>query len=209
MTMTESQNKIDPLAPHGRDANGEPLAPHGLKADGTPKIDGRGRPPKDASPGAGRGARPQAPPRPSGTQAPKPKVASNVNAKRFEALSDTVDLLVCTPLAMLGQKKVEFKLDAVAVNTYKGPVVEAIVEAAEQVPQVGNFLDKLSQVGPWSKLAQAILPMAAQIATNHNALPAVMQDSLEVIPKDVLIAEIERREEEMRQAAENAVRATA
>lgn len=124
--------------------------------------------------------------------------------ERVDAAVNAVSIFVESPLAMLGQAKIEFRLDALAINNYKLPVAKAVVGLVPQFPQIGAALDKLQAVGPLTSLLEAVLPLCAQIAANHSLLPTQMGEALGIIPKHLLIEELRRRDEMEREEAEAA-----
>lgn len=145
-------------------------------------------------PAGARGVRPT-----ESTDIPRPLTGSD---ERVEAAVTAVSTFVEAPLALLGQAKIEFRLDALAVNNYKRPVAEAIVGLVPQFPQIGAALNKLQVVGPLTALLEAVLPLVAQIAANHALLPTQFGEALGIIPKHLLIEELRRRDEMEREQAE-------
>jgi hypothetical protein len=70
--------------------------------------------------------------------------------------------------------------------------------------RVGNALDALSQVGPFTAILGAAMPLILQIAANHNRIPASKMASLGVVNPEILESqmkmEAQRQEMEARAA---------
>lgn len=89
--------------------------------------------------------------------------------------------LVAVPLAFTSP------LDAWAVGAHSPSIAEALNDLARERPEVAAVLDRILQVGPYGALIGAVLPLAAQIMTNHKKLPAEMAKTLGAIPRETLI----------------------
>lgn len=82
--------------------------------------------------------------------------------------------MVGTGLAIAGAKSESpaFLADAVAIADHAHPVATALNDLAHERPEVAAVLDKLMQVGPYGAVIAAVLPLAAQLLTNHGVAPA-------------------------------------
>lgn len=60
--------------------------------------------------------------------------------------------------------------NAIAVATPK--IAVAVSDLANERPEIAAVLDKILKVGPYGALLTAVVPMVAQILTNHKIIPA-------------------------------------
>lgn len=66
----------------------------------------------------------------------------------------------------------EFLADASAIADAAPKIASAVSDLANDRPEVAAVLDKILKVGPYGALITAVLPLAAQILTNHRVIPA-------------------------------------
>ena len=62
--------------------------------------------------------------------------------------------------------------DAVTVGHHAVPISHEVSVLAAADDTVAKAVDSLLVIGPYSALVMAVLPMALQLAVNHNLLPA-------------------------------------
>jgi hypothetical protein len=58
--------------------------------------------------------------------------------------------------------------DAVAIRDGAPPLIDAVVDLAEQHEGLARVVGSLTAAGPWAALMTAALPIALQIAANHS-----------------------------------------
>jgi hypothetical protein len=90
--------------------------------------------------------------------------SEKTRAKRTEALEG---IQQTTGIILLSRKQYA---DAAAVGVHGDPIIREVVKLGEQVPEVGNALDYLAKAGPYTALLTACLPLAMQLAVNHDRL---------------------------------------
>lgn len=88
--------------------------------------------------------------------------------------------------------------DAGAISAHGPNVSRETAKIAERYEKVGNALDALAQVGPFTALLGAVMPMLIQIAANHGRIPAEKVAAFGI--KDPRVLESEMRMEARRQA---------
>lgn len=155
-------------------------APYGRKADGTPR----------AKPGRKPGANGQ------GTRAPRapgPKRASGSSRSQYSTVDyrpaiEGILQMVSFPLAIVGRSDKSFALDAAAVTLHTPNIADALNQIAQETPAVAVVLDKLMSVGPYGLLIAAVVPLIAQIAANHKAVPVDALAPLGVMDEETLLA---------------------
>jgi hypothetical protein len=157
-------DEIDPKAPHGRDENGVPLAPFGHKTNGDPKISNRGRTPspgKKTVPNQKAGARPKA------------RTKAQTKGQLVELAG-----MFTTPLAaaadsslvkkQLGERQaLALAGDAVILDAFAEPMVDAIMLAAETKPGLLAWMDKVEDKAPWLMMAQVGGSLVKALVQNH------------------------------------------
>lgn len=78
--------------------------------------------------------------------------------------------------------------DAAAIGMYWPNISKELAVLAEQQPVIANFIDPLIQVGPYTGLVTAVLPLVLQVMVNHGvSQPGVMG----TVPKNALSAQME------------------
>lgn len=157
-------DEIDPKAPHGRDENGTPLAPFGYKTNGDPKLSNRGRQPapgKKATPNTKSGSR------------PKSRTKTQTKGQLVELVG-----MVTTPLAAASDSPVVKKKlgdrqalalagDAVIIDAFAEPMVDAIIMAAETKPGLLAWMDRVEDKAPFLMMAQVGAQLVKAIVQNH------------------------------------------
>lgn len=143
-----------------------PDAPWGRKADGTPRKRPGARPGQFVGANAGRTPR-----------APGPrKTAASSRARQTTGTDYRPGIigLIQIPAAILGglgMKDETFALDGAALVMHSPGIAEALNDIAQDNLAVAAALDKILAVGPYGAIIGALLPLVAQIAANHKALP--------------------------------------
>jgi hypothetical protein len=61
-------------------------------------------------------------------------------------------------------------MDSAAVSLHVPPIAEAVGSAAVEADWLGAALEKAAEVGPWSAVVMATLPLLLQIGANHGAI---------------------------------------
>lgn len=98
--------------------------------------------------------------------------------------------------------------DAQAVGMHWPGIATELATLAQTEEVIARFVDPLIKAGPYTALAMAVLPLVAQVAVNHKALPA---GTMNTLPGDVLGAQmqmavqqqqIEMRQQQQQQQAE-------
>lgn len=79
-------------------------------------------------------------------------------------------------------------VDGFCVAQHTPPIADAVADLAVERPEVAAALEKILTVGPYGALIGAVLPLAVQIAHNHNKVPEPMARAMGAHPKQ----EIER-----------------
>lgn len=153
---------VDPVAPHGRDADGVPLHPYGFRRDGVPKLSNRGRkvaaPPKKAAANTKAG----------------PGAATRRQQK--QALMEIADMLL-TPAAgiatapPLRKKLGEKRADAVAgsvviVGSFAEDIADFTVHMAESRPGLLSWMDRMDDKLPLVMGAKILVGMGKALAQN-------------------------------------------
>jgi hypothetical protein len=165
-TLTTNRDPLepDPTAPYGRtddgvliDRNGK-RAPYGLTKSGLRK-DHAPRKRKPPTPGQKAHAA-----RPSGR---------TITNKRRTGLLQLTDMPKGILLG-LGYKADNEALlaDAVTLDMHAAPVCDAIAQLAEDNDRLALVIDRVIEVGPLAQIGMVVGALAAQIARNHNAMPA-------------------------------------
>lgn len=136
------------------------------------------------------------PRRPAPKTAPKPKASApnpdKIRNEREEAVNGIFQL-ASAGLIMANQWA-----DAGAINIHGPNVSRETVRLADKYEAVGNAIDALASVGPFTAIIGAVMPLVLQIAANHKRLPAEKLGALGI--KDPRVLESEMRTEAQRQA---------
>jgi hypothetical protein len=101
-------------------------------------------------------------------------------------------------LTVIGLQRRPFLADAATLEAYGPGVAEALNELAKENAQVAAMLERVLAMGPYGLFFAALLPMVAQIMTNHRedllgitrAVGAVPPEELikAVLPPDLIAA---------------------
>lgn len=86
--------------------------------------------------------------------------------------------------------------DAAAIGIHGPKIAPEVAKIGDQVEQVGRILDMLTKTGPYTALIAAVLPLAVQIAVNHNVMK-VPPGMAGVMPPAALEAQIQAELVEM------------
>lgn len=74
-------------------------------------------------------------------------------------------------------------VDGFCVAQHTPGIASAVADLAVERPEVAAALDKILAVGPYGALIGAVLPLAVQIAHNHNVVPETMAKAMGATPK--------------------------
>lgn len=136
------------------------------------------------------------------TVASKPNVAdvNKIQAEREEGINGLFQ--VAGAIAMVtGQWA-----DAGAFAMHGPNVSRETAALGTRYERVGNALDALSQVGPFTAILAATMPLVLQLAANHKRIPVSKLATFGVVNPDVLEGqmrlEAQRQEYEIRKAME-------
>lgn len=145
-TPAPPEKKRDPKAPFGYNDDGSVKAPHGLKKDGTPYLRDPSRYKKRAEQARGDAA---------------PNRAQRV----YELLSIPVGVTAATAQATRSRALLA---DAVVVGNAAPKLATAVAQVADENERFAEVVDRLTSAGPYAALIGTLVPLAAQIAANHN-----------------------------------------
>lgn len=123
--------------------------------------------------------------RPSGAQLPQAEPELSETAKRrMDSLNDFLGLGVAGAIFL------KQYADAGAIGMHGPRITKAIAKQGDKNDRVGAILDYFSVVGPYSELIAAALPLALQIAVNHNRVTVEAAANFGVVSPGVLEAKI-------------------
>lgn len=168
----------------------DPEAPYGRRPDGTPRA--KPGPKKSTGPGSSRPAATAPPRRPGGPARP---ATAKKGATDYRPGINGLLQIAAFPLALGGKVRPALALDAAAIQIHGPGIAEALNAIAQERPEVAAALDRVLSVGPYGLLIGAVIPLVAQIATNHKKLPDVVASSMGAIPRDELAADLARQAE--------------
>lgn len=83
--------------------------------------------------------------------------------------------------------------DAAAIGMHADPIAREIAALADVQPAVARTVDLLIQAGPYAALIQAVMPLAMQLAANHRLIDASGIPGGNIVPPEVLTAQMEAR----------------
>jgi hypothetical protein len=133
-------------------------------------------------------ATPKPPPPRRNTVKPRtPAVQPSVS--RVHAREDGVKgigQMIALGLTLRGQKA-----DALAIAQHNEPIAHEIALIADDNDKIGDIIDQLAKAGPYGGLVMAVLPLAMQIAVNHDRLSA----------DDVVVEGVVSKDDLLKQAA--------
>lgn len=128
---------------------------------------------------------PAAPARKKAATSSKPKQdETSTRDARAQAVRGVFEL-VTIPLTLTGNYA-----DVGAVKIHSPGIATELANVAENQETLAKAIDSLNYVGPYAALVAAIMPLAFQIAVNHNRLPASAAASAGVVPKESLEAQV-------------------
>jgi len=133
------------------------------------------------------------------TPKPKaPKAPSPLQETREEAVNGVLQTAAFA-CVLTGQHA-----DAGALSLHGPKISHELAVVAEDSEPLGNALDYLNKVGPYTTLILAIMPLAFQIAVNHGIGNASAMAGVGVVPPETLKAQIQT---EMAQQQAQAIKA--
>lgn len=80
--------------------------------------------------------------------------------------------------------------DAGAIGNHSAAISHEAAKLAETNEGVGKALDYLMEAGPYAGLVTAMLPLAMQLAANHNMIKAEYVSGAGVVSPDALTAQV-------------------
>lgn len=187
-SMTTEFRAPDTERPGGHpDVDTDPEAPYGRRADGTPKNK-PGRPKGTPNREPRKPATPRARTAPSsGSSTPGSSTGSKRGSSSRGRKSTAPDYrggimgivqLAAAPLLVAGTRSDAALADAAALTQYGPGIADALHDLAVERPEVAGVLDRILSAGPYGALLAAALPLAVQLATNHNLLPAAAASAM-------------------------------
>lgn len=120
--------------------------------------------------------------------------ANKTRDSRAETLGGFVQL-ASLGLSMIGMKK-----DAGALDVHSPGIIPEVVKLADDNEKIAAWIDNANKIGPYGALTMAILPLALQIATNHNMVKAA--GTMGVVAPELLETMVNTKQ--MKAAAEHA-----
>lgn len=126
--------------------------------------------------------------RPLGSRSHKPGRKQKSGTDYRDGING-VSQIIATGLAIAGDKNPVLLADAVAVTQHAPNISESLNSLAHERPEVAAVLDKVLQVGPYGLVIGAMVPLFAQIMTNHKIAPPGM---LGTVPAEDLIKQVPR-----------------
>jgi hypothetical protein len=96
--------------------------------------------------------------------------------------------------------------DAGAFETHGPNVSRETAQLGARYEKVGKSLDILSQVGPFTAIIGAVVPLILQIAANHNKIPADKVAGFGVVTPTILEAQQKMQMQQMEMQARAAQR---
>jgi hypothetical protein len=109
--------------------------------------------------------------------------------------------IAAVPLALGGKLRPALALDAAAVAMHGPDIAEALNAIAANRPEVAAALDRVLSIGPYGLLIGAVIPLIAQVATNHGKLPEAVAVGMGAIPREALAAQLRHEAERFGNAA--------
>lgn len=131
---------------------------------------------------------PKAPTPPPVKRAPKPK-APKPPSPRLQEREDSVNGVLQTASFMCvltGQYA-----DSGALGLHGPRVAHELAVVAEDSEPIGNALDYLNKVGPYTSLILAVMPLVFQIAVNHGMGNAQAMAGVGVQPPEQLAMQVQ------------------
>lgn len=177
----------DPDAPYGRNAAGKPYKmdpearaaltaklaagverakAEGRRGPGRPKTQKVGSPARRASPN-------------------KSTPAKGID--RTGAIAGTLDIPIGLT-ALLAKKWPVLIYDSMVLTQIKEPLAEAVDELAADDETIAKYVDKVTILGPYTKIMNLLTKAGLQIAANHGKIP--ISEGLGIVSKETLVAEM-------------------
>lgn len=138
-------------------------------------------------------------PPPPVKRAAKPKPPAEPSAKQKERETAVNGILQTASLACVMTGNVA---DSGALSMHGPKVAHELARVAEDNEPIGNALDYLNKVGPYTGLIVAMMPLVLQLAVNHGMGNAGMLGNMGVVAPAVLESKV--KADMMRMAAEQA-----
>lgn len=116
--------------------------------------------------------------------APTAKTLSEQGEKREEAI------LGGFQLAALGAVTLGQFADSGAISMHAENISHEVAVLAEDNDAFAASIDSFLKVGPYAALIGAVLPLALQLLVNHNLIPQKFIPGGQVVPPDMLEAQV-------------------
>lgn len=113
-----------------------------------------------------------------------PKPLSEQGEKREEAI------LGGFQIAALGAVTFGQFADSGAISMHGESISHEMAVLAEDNEQFATSIDSFLKVGPYAALIGAVLPLALQLLVNHNLIPQKFIPGGQVVPPDMLEAQV-------------------
>jgi hypothetical protein len=150
--------------------------PYGRKADGTPRK--KSGPPAGSGPTGGT----RTIPRVSAAKPRKTQARKQTTGTDYRPGIQGLMQIPAAALGAMGMRDKAFALDGAAIAMHTPQIAEALNDLAQDNLAVAAALDKILSVGPYGAILGAVLPLVAQIAANHRALPDQITQGMGAMP---------------------------
>lgn len=137
-------------------------AKYGLKADGTPRK-------RPAGPGRTPARTQAAGTHPAGGAKPVAETPQDALQRRTEGIESLFQFASAGTLMMwMRTDQKSWQADTITLSEHAPAVARAVAETAAVNPKFAALIDKVTAVGPYGALISAVLPLMAQLASNHG-----------------------------------------
>lgn len=142
------------------------------------------------------------------TEAPKPTKREILLQRKRERAGLGFMQLIGFGAGLLGRFKILPVLpeDIAAVHLHARPIAKSLADCASEDERFAAVFDRLTELGPYGAILEAVSPLIAQVIANHNAEvrnnPAVAAQ-MGALPPDVLMSMVTRQAEDIVDASVN------
>lgn len=104
------------------------------------------------------------------TEKPKPTRMEAALQHKREKAGLGIMQLVAFGAGLLGRLKIAPVLpeDVAAIAMHAPPIAKGMADCAAEDERFARVFDKITAMGPYGALIEAVLPLVAQVAANHN-----------------------------------------